>query len=73
MTPAAKISHPHSPENWQSYGDLNLVSTLLIIAFVLGGIFGLSYVAHRRGWFAAPGGKGKKGPRYEMLPRHTSD
>lgn len=64
----AKPSHPHSAENWQSPGDIGLGSTLLIVAFVIGLVFLISYVGQRQGWF----GKGKAA-KYESLPRHASD
>lgn len=63
---ATGVQHPHSPENWHSPGDLGLLGTLLIVAFVFGSIFLVAYVGNQQGWFGSAKGKGKG--KYEVLP-----
>lgn len=82
VTPAAAAAttphYPNSAENWHSPGDIGLLPTLLIITFVIGSIFLVSWVGQRQGWWirlglVKPSGKSGSDARYEMLPRHVDD
>lgn len=67
---AAAKKFPHSSENWQSPGDIGLMGTLLVIAFVVGSVFLLCYVGSRQGWWVS-NDKGKGKGKYEVLPTRS--
>lgn len=62
-----KTASANSAENWHSPGDLGLLSTLLVVAFVIGSIFLVCYIGHRQGWWSGDSKKGK----YDVLPTRT--